>query len=323
MGNSLSRALTLVLQTTPYMAYRAACHLLLFAAALAYLGALGLVGWVFGPGAFWALCLATGAAMVFLGLWRMLNEALNYFVRAGHVALLAQIAARGKGPAGVAQLRWARNRVAARFRTMRAFSGAGRTVRRTISELNGAYFDVESALPIQGLEGSGGVAERLVRASLGHLGRGVLGLAFLAPPNRLAVSMRAAILQYCQAWKPLLAYAVGLHVASVAFVLIAALGFMAPLGVIAVAFAESASVRFVLFLLAVGLGLVLKGIFFDPVADALMLSALIEQAGVQEPDPEWAVKAAEASARFRNLTEEAEAEMQTAGDGGQPPGDAS
>jgi hypothetical protein len=307
MGTNLNRAFTLVLLTTPYMVFRAAVYALLSLAVLGYLGVLGLVGWVFGAGAFWVLFLATGVLAVLLGLGRMLDEVLHYFVRAGHVALLSEAAARGRAPTGIGQLRWARERVATRFASIHDLSTGGNTIRRTVRDLNRACFEVESALPIQGLEGSARVAERLVNASLSYLVRGVLGLVFLAPPQRVYTTMCKAMVQYCQAWRPLLTQAVNLSLISYAFVLAVALVIMVPFGAIAT-FTESASVDFVLFLLTIGVGIVLKGILFDPMADALMVLALLEQSEVHEPDPEWAVKAAEVSKRFRSLEERAATE---------------
>lgn len=308
MGSNLNRAFTIVLQTTPYLIFRAAVYAILAVAALGYLGVLGLVGSVFGAGAFWVLFLATGLLAVLLGLGRMLDEVLHYFVRAGHVALLTEAAVRHRTPAGISQLRWARERVTARFGTIHELSAGGNTVRRTVRDLNRACFDVESVLPIQGLEGSARVAERLVNASLGHLVRGVLGLVFLAPRNRVYATMRNAMVAYCQAWKPLLTQAVNLTLASCVFVLVVALALMVPFGIIA-AFTASASVDFILFLLTLGMGVALKGVLFDPVADTLMILALLEQSEVHEPDPEWVAKATEVSKRFRSLDERAAAEQ--------------
>ena len=307
MGSNLNRAFSLVLLTTPYLVFRAAVYALLSLGILGYLGVLGLVGLVFGAGAFWVLLLATVLLAVLLGLGRMLDEVLHYLVRAGHVALLSEAAARGRAPTGISQLRWARERVTSRFGTIHELSKGGNTIRRTVRDLNRACFDVESTLPIQGLEGSARVAERLVNVSLGYLSRGVLGLVFLAPRQRVYTTMRNAMVQYCQAWRPLLTQAVNLSLASYVFVLVVALLVMVPFGAIA-AFTESASVNFVLFLLTIGVGIALKGILFDPMADALMILALLEQSEVHEPDPEWAAKAAEVSKRFRSLEERAATE---------------
>lgn len=108
MQLQLGRAVSIVMQTLPYIAYRAVVYGVICACVAVFLLILALIGKVFGGGAAFVLFMIAAAGGFFA--WGWLREYVLYLMQAGHIAVITEIVETGKPPEG-SQTAWAKERV--------------------------------------------------------------------------------------------------------------------------------------------------------------------------------------------------------------------
>jgi hypothetical protein len=302
MDLQLGRAISIVMKTTPYIAYRATVYGVMCGVALFYLLVLGLIGKVFGSGAFVVLLVLTLGAGAVLGVSRLLGEYVLYMLKAGHVALITELATEGELPPGVTQTDFAKERVTYYFKEISVLSLIDQLVKGIIGLINNVLFDVMTVLPIPGLEGATKVVQRVVDFSLTYVDESILAYTFKTKNENVYDAARSGIVLYAQSWKAILKNAVMLTLLSYVFVIACVVAFMVPLGVFAVLMP---SLKFVLFLFAIFLGFAAKWILFDPVACASSILTFFAASEGVEPNAEWESRIDEVSDEFRELKEKA------------------
>lgn len=299
MELQLWRALSIALRTTPFAIYRAAAYGAMCACVFLYVAMLGLIGSIFGVGAFWLL---VGLSVVFataLGLWGLAGRLMAYFIDSGHTALIAEFAANpASAPMGVRQIGWAREQMTSRFDGPARFSGMIHRLNQVLRDVNRKLFDVSVVAPLADAGDDSGLAHRITDLTLPYLDGCILGYVFQSADNTEEAAKKG-ILLYCSYWKALLKNAIWLTLLGYGFTLAAGILLMIPMGV-AAAMATSASVRFVLFLSALFLAIAAKWVLYDPVANAAMTAAFLEDADISPPDLEWEDKIRTVSEVFRD-----------------------
>lgn len=288
MGLQLSKALSLVLKTKPYIVYRTAMHGALCLAVIVYLAMLALIGAVFGAGAFWAVLVASIVLTVLLGIGGFVAEYLFHRLKAGHVALFTEIVTEGGFPSGISQTKWVRGRVNHYFSGMGPLAQVRQILRGALRTMNHTLFDSSAVLPMPGLEGRMKCAQRLVDLSQEYIEEAILAHAFKSRDGNVVDALRAGLVVYCHCWKSILSNAVMLTLLGYAFALIAAVVCLVPLGALALLVPPSWQVlRFTLFAVGLFMGFSAKWAFFDPLASASTILAFLEESDVVAPDPEW------------------------------------
>lgn len=304
MNLQLGRAFKIVLQTTPYLLYRAAVYGILCGTVALLLLVLALIGRVFGGGAALVLfVIGVGAGSFGLPL---LREYVLYLLRAGHVAVITEIIEQGSLPEDVNQTQWGRDKVMAYFKEISVLALIDQLIKGIIGMLNRVLFNVMTILPIPGLEGAAKVAQKVVDFSLTYVDESILSYTFKTRNENVYDAAKTGIILYCQAWKGLLKNAVALTLLSYGFIVVSTLVFLIPLGGIALAMPESwAFAKFMLFVLALFMGFSLKWIIFDPVACTATILTFLKETEGMTPDPEWEARVEQVSDKFRELKDKA------------------
>jgi hypothetical protein len=307
----LGKAIGIVARTAPYLVYRALVYGACCAAVAFALLVLALIGKVFGGAAaviLFVLALIGGGFGA-----RLLREYVLYVLKAGHVALIAELATNGKLPDGVSQTAWARQRVVALFKEISALALVDQLVRGVIQTVNRTVFRVMDVLPLPGAEGAKNLAGRVVDASLTYVDESILAHAFRTRSDDVFGAAKQGIVLYCMAWRGLLKNAVVLTLLGYALTVVTAVLFLVPLGVVAWTLpADWQLAKLGVFVLALFLGFSVKWVIFDPIACAsTVLTFFAETEGV-EPDREWEARLAAASDSFRELQQRALDALRTA-----------
>lgn len=304
MNLQLGRAFKIVLQTTPYLLYRAAVYGILCGTVALLLLVLALIGRVFGGGAALVLfVIGVGAGSFGLPL---LREYVLYLLRAGHVAVITEIIEQGSLPEDVNQTQWGRDKVTAYFKEISVLALVDQLIKGIIGMLNRVLFNVMTILPIPGLEGAAKVARKVVDFSLTYVDESILSYTFKTRNENVYDAAKTGIILYCQAWKGLLKNAVALTLLSYGFIVVSTLVFLIPLGGIALAMPETwAFAKFMLFVLALFMGFSLKWIAFDPIACTATILTFLKETEGMTPDPEWESRVEQASDKFRELKDKA------------------
>jgi hypothetical protein len=317
MNLQLGRAVKIVLQTIPYIFYRAVVYGAMCAVVAVALLFLAVAGRIFGGGAAVVLFVLLAAAGGF-GM-RFLREYVLYLLKAGHIALVTEIVVNGQLPAGINQTQWAKERVMHYFKEVSVLALIDQLVKGIIQTLNHTLFNVMTFLPIPGLEGAAKLIQRIVDFSLTYIDESIIAYTFKTGNENVFDAAKTGIVLYCQSWKGLLKNAVALTALSYLFVAVSALIFLIPLGVVALMLPDSwGTAKFMLFVLALFMGFSAKWILFDPIACTSTLLTFLSESESLTPDPEWEARIEGASEKFRELKEKALEKVR----GATPSGDA-
>jgi len=306
MGPQLKRALPIVLKTKQYVAYRAGVYGALSLAVIVYLALLGLIGTVFGAGAFWVLLVVSIGMAVLLGLGGFLGEYFLFRLKVGHIALITEIISEGSFPTGISQVKWVRGRVMHYFSGLGSLARIRPLLRDALRAIDRTLFDSSAVLPIPGIEGRMKCAQHIVDLSQGYMEEAVIAYAFKTKKDNIADAIRKGLALYCQCWKEMLGQAVILTLTGYAFALVAAVVFLTPLGIIAILVPSDWIIfRFAMFAIGVFLGLAAKWAFYDPVASTAVVLSFYEESEILETDPEWERRLDESIEPFREIGEQA------------------
>lgn len=318
MNLQLGRAFSLVVQTAPYIIYRAIIYGIMALATIIYIGILALIGGIFGSGAFWVLLIVSLGASAFLGLGRLMGEYVLYVLKAGHIALITELITEGKLPAGVSQTDWAKERVMHYFKEISVLSLVDQLVKGIIGAANRVLFNVMTILPIPGLDGLAQVIQKIVDFSVTYIDEAMLAYTFKTKNENVYDATKTGIVLYAQSWKGLLKNAIALTVLSYAFTAVATLVFLIPLSIPALLVPASwTTFRLMLLLIALCLGTAAKLIVFDPIATTATILTFFAESENMQPNAEWESRLEDASDKFRELKSKAVAkwdEMQGKGE---------
>ncbi len=317
MNLQLGRALNIVMQTTPYLIYRAMIYGMLCVGFLVFLGFLGIVGMVFGGGAatvLFFICLIGGG---FLGLGRLLGEYVLYMLKAGHVALITEIVENGTLPDGTSQTAWAKDRVMAYFKEVSVLSLIDQLLKGIIRRLNRTVFNVMTVLPIPGTEGAAKFMQKIVDFSLTYVDEAIIAYTFRTKNENVFDAAKKGVILYAQSWKGILTNAVALTLLSYVFTIAMTILFLIPLGIVALMLPESwGTAKFFLFVFALFLGFSMKWVLFDPIACTSTILTFFHESEGQEPDAEWEARLDAASDKFGELKRKAEEKFRDLGGAG-------
>lgn len=311
MDLELDRAFSIVMQTKPYIVYRATIYGAMVLAFAVFLGVVGLIGLVFGGAAAMITLVGCLVAAGILGLGRLLGEYVLYMLKAGHIALITEIVENGKLPDGISQTDWAKERVTQYFKEVSVLAVIDQLVKGIIRVMNRTLFNVLTALPIPGMEGAAKAGQRIVDFSLTYVDEAVIAHTFKTKNENVYDAAKTGIVLYAQCWKGILKNAVALTLLSYVFVFVCFLVFLVPLGVIALLLpASMGGAKFGLFIFAVFLGFSLKWILFDPIACTATILTFLKACEGQVPNPEWEGKIEAVSGKFRELKDKAAEKFQ-------------
>ncbi len=288
MRLNVERAANVVMRTTPYLGHRALVFGILMAAAVVHIFVLGLVGWFFGAGAYWALVI--GSALL-IG-WTIRVGGLFDFgpaqkVDLGHIALMAEIVSQGDGPLGASQAPWATERVSARFPDTADRAEIGCRLMQAMYGINECVLGTRRFPPLPGM--------RVLRTA-------VLARIFDSNEPNTWEAARRALLLYAQTIKSMCVMATAIEAAKLGATLVILFACMVvPFGPIARLAPEHWELfRFSLFLLAMLVAWGIKAVIIDPLAMAAVIQRFFLETDGLELD---AKLEAELEARARGFSD--------------------
>jgi hypothetical protein len=309
MDLQFRNAAQLVRRTVPYVLYRLKVYAAFCGTCVAYLLVLSFIGQIFGIGAFWSLAAISVALGVTLGVPKLVSEYMFATVRAGHVALVNELAAETELPAGVSQIKWANEQINETFKTPTALAHCANLARATLHEANYNVFAVSKVMSAPGVENAPKFALRMAELSVPYGLEAVLGyvLSRRKEGGDPLAATKTGLLYYCQGWEDLLSKAVRLTLIGYCFLVLATVVLLVPFGILALPLPEEwGALKFVLFLIAIALAGVVKATLYDPAASAVLSLSTIAESETFAPDPVWESRLREQCPSFRAISEELE-----------------
>lgn len=238
---------------------------------------------------------------------KLFREYFLYVVKAGHVAVIAQLAFKGSLPEGTNQIQWGKDQVTKRFKETSVLFVVDRLVNGVIRSVNGMMQGIGNLFSgIPGMEGLVKFAQVVLRFSLTYVDEAVLARNFLRDGEPVWESAKTGLVLYAQCWKEILKTAFLLGFMSIASYGILLILFLIP----AFAFGKGHSNFLIVWIIAAFVfAAVVKLAFFDPFALTNMILLYVKETEGKVPDPGWEQKLESVSGKFKEIKQKALAQM--------------
>jgi len=283
----------------PYVMARAGIYGLIGIGALIYFGVLGLLVAVLkSAGGLAAIIFLVGTGG-FIAIMKLLQHAVLYAVKAGHIAVLTELIQRDALPEGVNQFSYGKDLIKTRFKDVAIMFAVDRLVAGVLRSFNRKVARVADWLPIPGLEGLAGLITTLVNFSISFVDEAILSYAVAREDDNLWNSAKQGVILYAQEWKPiLLASAVMGAIHAVCFMIIF-IPLALVLGLLLPGYGWGALV------IALVLAFLVREAFVRPWAMATIILTFHRETAGKQPDVEWEARLESFSDKFKELKEKA------------------
>jgi hypothetical protein len=303
MDFSLGQVIGLLLRTLPFLLLRLGVYLgITLAYVIATGGGAGL-GWLAGKAASEAPAGAMWGALIGFGLisgvlyWA--REYLLYLVKAGHIAVLAELLLGREIPQGRSQLDHGAAVVRERFVESSVLFGVDQLVKGILRVFNRAMLAIANFLPIPGLDGLLKFVNTVINTSLTYVDEVILAHAIRTGSTDAWASARDAVVLYAQNYKTMLKNAVWLTFIVWGLTLLIFLLVLGPVAALVSLFPAVAG--FWTFALAIVAAVSIKAAIVDPLAMAALMQVFFKVSQGQSPDPAWSAKLEGMSDKFKEL----------------------
>ena len=312
------RALGLMWQTLPFIAFRMVVY---FGVALAYVFATGAgagIGWGIGgfgdegfrAGAtFWGGLAGFGLVGVVM-YW--LREYILYIVKAGHIAVLVELLDGKPLPQGRSQLDHGQAVVRERFAEASVLFGLDQLVRGVLGAITGLVRGVLRVLPLPGAQQLSGILHAFLRVGVGFIDEVILAYAIRSGATNPWESARTALVLYGQnyqdmlknaAWLALIVYLLSFVIFLVMLAPAALVVYLIPGG-----WAAGGLVFAILFAWSVKVALL------EPFAITCLMEVYFRTIEGQQPDPEWEARLNGLSGKFDKIHNKADTFVRSGAD---------
>lgn len=307
MDFNIGQVLRLLIRTLPFVVLRLVVYTAISLAYIVFTGTGAGIGWMFGKaaasgstGALWGGLAGFGLTSAVL-YWA--REYLLYMVKAGHVAVLAQLLDGKEIPGGKGQIDYASSIVKERFTESSVLFGIDQLVKGILRVFNRVTMRVANFLPIPGLEPLMKVANAVINTSLTYVDEVILAHNVRTESDNPWASSRDAVVLYAQNYKSILKNAVFVTIIVWALTLLIFVLVFAPVAALVSYFPGVAG--FWTFALAGVSAWGLKAALVDPFAMTALMQVYFNKTRDQVPDPEWSAKLENMSDKFRILKDKA------------------
>ena len=309
MDFSVGRSLSLMARTAPYVGLRMAVY---FGMAAAYILVTGVgAGMGFAIGGFWGADGRAGGAIwggligfgVTAGVLYLLREYVLYVVKAGHLAVLAELIDGRPMPDG--QIAHGAAVVRARFTEASVLFGLDQLVKGVIRAVTGLVQGVANLLPIPGMDALMGLFGAFLRVSVGFVDEVILAHAVRTRAANPWASAREALVLYGQNHQAMLRNAAALAVITYAVTFVIFLLALAPAAALALLLPGGWGAAG--FVFALVLAWAFKAAVLEPFAIACMMQAFFAVTAGQSPDPAWDARLGAMSDKFGEIRDKAAA----------------
>lgn len=306
---SAGRSLAAMARTWPFIVLRMAVFFAITFAYLVVVGAGTGVGWGVGAlgdadfqssAAFWGGFAGFGLAS---GILYLAREYILYLVKAGHIAVLAEILSDNPIPAGKTQIAYATETVKTRFVEANLLFVLDQLIKGVLRIITGAINTLAVVLPVPGLDTLARIASAVIRLSITYVDEIILAHNIRARSANPWESSKEELILYAQNAGTMVKNAVWLTVFIYALAFALFLVMLAPAAALVVLVPGGGS-GFT-FVVAILFAWSLKAALLEPFAIASLMQVYFKVTEGQTPDPEWEARLDAASDKFRELKERA------------------
>lgn len=203
-------AFQLIAKTMPFIWVRLGSYLLLGLVLALFFGIIGGLAYLLAQ--LWAPLGVILFLVAFGGAWGIVRWASRYYfymLKAAHTAVMTEVIVTGKAPQG-SQIAYGKQQVTSRFKDTSIMFGVDVLVDGVVKAFTRTFARLAGILPIPGLDGLMGIAQRVAVASTTYVDEAILSRAYAQKEQNVWKVAHDGVVLYAQAWKPILANAVAL-----------------------------------------------------------------------------------------------------------------
>jgi hypothetical protein len=307
---SFGRALSMVMQTLPFIGLRLLVYTGIAIAYVLTAGIGGAVGWGFGHlgqdtatpagAAVWGGAIGIGLVS---GALYFAREYILYLMKAAHIAVLVEIYDHKPVPAGQGQLGYGATFVKTHFTESSVLFGVDQLIKAVLRSLFGTINFFSAFLPIPALQSLIRMIEAVVRMSLTYVDEIILAYLIRTQTRNPWSTARDGLVLFAQNYMHFLKNAIWLSIFMWLLTLALFLVLVAPAAAL-VALAHSTSTVWA-FGFALVFAVAIKKALMEPIAIAALMQVYFKEIEGQTPDPEWTAKLEQVSSKFRDLAQKA------------------
>jgi len=238
------------------------------------------------------------------GSWAMykaFHRYVIYLMRAGHIAVMAELLQKGQLPAGTSQLNWGKDQVKNRVKETSVLFVVDTLVNGVVVKITDMVGGILNILPVDAVHQLTRALKAVVRTATSFIDEAILARAFIKRDENIFKVAQDGTILYAMAWKPILTNAAGLALfswASLAIFLILAL----PVGFLVNAILPNTLLPVAVVIALAYLG---KASLGDTFALATTIAAYHHETKDLVPSAEWDARLTQASDKFRELKNKA------------------
>jgi hypothetical protein len=304
---SFSEVLGLMKKTGPFLVFR---FLIYFGITLAFVLITGTgagIGYGIGAiannapgGGMWGGLIGFGIAGAIM---YFIREYLLYIVKAGHIAVLVELAEGKEIPGGKGQIAYARERVEDLFVTSSMLFGLDQLIKGILKAFNRTFLSIASFLPIPGAGGAMKFLNTIFNLSLTYLDEVILACLMRTRPENPWAASRTALILYAQNYTAFLKNAVWLAAFIWALTFVVFLVVLGPVALLVGLFPGTAGPLTLIVALVFAWGI--KQAVIEPVGMTALMLVFFKVTKGQAANPEWEAKLDSVSSKFKELTDKA------------------
>jgi hypothetical protein len=299
----------LLMKTSPFLAFR---FLVYFGITLSFVIITGTgagIGYGVGAiaknaetGGMWGGLLGFGIAA---GIMYFIREYLLYLVKAGHIAVLVELADGKEIPGGKGQIDYARHQVQQRFTSSSVLFSLDQLIKGILRTFNRVFLSITSILPIPGAAGAMKILNTIVTLSLTYLDEVILAYLMKTRADNPWASSRTAIILYAQNYARFLKNAVWLTLFIWASTFVVFLVVLGPVALLVSLFPGTAGPLTLIVALVFAWGV--KQAVIEPIGMTALMQVYFRVTEGQTANPEWEAKLSRVSSKFNDLENKATA----------------
>jgi hypothetical protein len=303
---SLSKAIGMMVQTWPFIAFRIAVY---FGIGLAYVLSVGA-----GAGMGWALNFLTsdphdagsyaawggiaGFGVVSAALY-WFREYILYLVKAGHIAVMVELLDGRTIPGGRSQIGYAQGVVRERFVQASILFGVDQVVKGVVGVVTGTVNFLGALLPVPGLQQIVRIVNTIIQVSLTYVDELILAYLIRTKTDNPWAGAQDALVLFAQNYWSFVKNAVWVTLIMYLITIAAFAAVVGPAMTLAAIFPGAWSAWGIV--IAAAFAYAFKAALLEPLAIACLMQVFFKKIEGQAPDPEWHARLSHLSRKFQDL----------------------
>lgn len=201
MASNLGSAINLLFRTWPFVALKIIVYLGISIGFLVLAGIiLGLLFFIKSWIAFIFIFATLAAAWTTA---KFLRTYITYMLKAGHIAVLAEIIKNNRIPEGTNQITYGFSKVKERFVTANVFFAIDELINMVAGQITGFINRIGSAIPAENIRLLINLLSRLVGIVVSYIDEAIIGYIFINPEKDVLNATKDGLILYSKVWKSL------------------------------------------------------------------------------------------------------------------------